>query len=269
MNADVNDSSKMTEMERANAPGVFEREYRFGQTEETRAGRVSFNGLVGELVGTFRHHFQVFWATTFALFASPGKVLNTYLNGYRGQYYNPVNYFFLIASVTTFINLLVIDTDGFNRGVKDGSKNDEFAQFMGKLLEGYFEYMNISMFTLVFFLAYFSYRAFKSKGILLGEHLIVMLYVQGAVGLVSLPFYGFVALDQTRWMFTFFSYSTLVWVLYLIWVYRDLFKISWGKAVWKSVVVNLLALFVFYFIILLLALIIITIYLIWSKKMTP
>lgn len=207
--------------------------------------------------------------TAKALFTRPAMVIGGYLEGKR-RYYNPLNYILvlgvLVAVFSSFSHIDVVDQASMKQGSKDTSESfeagkneglskdaqqkallkaeqkqkemDKILEDLGHLFNSKFTYLNL--FLLPFF-ALGAFLVYRKDGKNYAEHLVINAYIVGQsmlfvlVGLMVQAMVHF--LVGKSWDMVIGYMSTGIFMVYLLWVYTQLFSanrgiMGWLKAFW-------------------------------------
>jgi len=187
-----------------------------------------------------KEDFQRFIFTTKEMLLRPATVLNEYLDGKRRKYYNSTNYFLLIASIAAFITIQFRQADG----AQTMQNINEMYASMGIPIDpdnpggAYaFEWMNrhynIALMLTLPFLVLSTFLinkwVFKAKRYTFGEHFVMNLFVYGLNVFIMLPTQPF--LNDQSLSGALFLFNMVFLALLYAWVQKDLYSLSWLKAI--------------------------------------
>jgi hypothetical protein len=131
--------------------------------QRTGIYRVSFKETFADLAsGLFTLEAPI-WRTTLALFRTPGKLFNEYLEGQRKKYYKPVAYFILWTALFLLVRS-VLKFDPFKSVAADTTLNTDVSWLYeaGKFMSANINnFMFVFVFTLGGFLKLFFYKRYR------------------------------------------------------------------------------------------------------------
>ena len=125
-------------------------------------------------------------------------------------------------------------------------------------------YLNLISLLTVPFLGLISFRVFRKRGYNYAEHLAVNAFWTAQVSLIGLIPVAFFMI-YPKAITILFPLSMLLSIIYYTFGFRQLFDISYGKAAWKSVLVQVLGFTLMYLVIALIAVVGVLVYIAISK----
>lgn len=203
---------------------------------------LSVKSLLKEWYKKQRHHVEVFILTTRHLITQPETVIKSYWAGKRKTYYNPFNYFVLIGSVMSFMMIkfgtfdpetMAQGSNAFNEsmGIPANEKAEAMNMEWMQWVQGHFNL--VLMFTVPFYAMGLRFL-FRKRKHNLGEIMVLHLYAMGLYFLFSLPLIPFIDYSNL-----FNSPITIVSFVLLFgiwtWFIRQVFDVSWLKAILYTV----------------------------------
>lgn len=218
--------------------------------------------------------------TSWQLLIRPGTVLLEYRAGKHKKYYNPLNYFLVVGSVFLFM------TVNFSPGSAEAAMKNQMGMYgqqpveelspeayealdeaakkqydkQKAVLSAQMKYIawtqqhfNLVMLITAPFFALGIYLAFRKSGYTFGEQLLFTFHLYGFSTLISLPTVPFAnPMDMSQPI----KYFTLpVFVLYFAWAFKDLYKISIFKGIWKILLSYFLYMIIFMIVVLILSIV--------------
>lgn len=206
-----------------------------------------------------RYDSGMLLSTVWQLIIQPGTVISEYLNGKRHRYYNAVNFFLLIGSITAFVTLQFSNFDAdesvrsmegmyASMGIPINTGSAEFgAKYMGWMQSHY----NILMMLAVPFMAFTSWLMDRKRGFSFGEHVILHCYSYGMVTLFTLPFLPFFNPFVLDGVFQFAVLGLMT--IWYAWVFKGVFQLPTWKALLHAIVW-----YVLYFVVMMVGIFIVT-----------
>lgn len=228
----------------------------------------------------FIHNTREFLNTSWQLLIRPGTVLLEYRAGKHKKYYNPLNYFLVVGSIFLFMSV------NFAPGTAEDAMKNQMGMYGQKpveelspeayealdekekrrydsqksVLSAQVQYLNwvqkhfnvVMLITAPFF-ALGIYLAFRKSGYTFGEQLLFTFHLYGFSTLLSLPTIPFANPMDLSQPLKFFTLPAFV--LYFAWAFKDLYKISLIKGIWKTFVSYFLYMLIFMLVVIVLALV--------------
>ena len=200
--------------------------------------RISLKFLFNEFLDKVMSIDNKLLKTFLHLFSKPHIVIDSYINGVRKRYYNPVSY--LLISVTLGGIYLYffkdIAAESFDSMQQVDPANPFMNQDFGKKIydlvldyQAFFTAINIPIY------AFFSWIIFLNrKKYNYYEHIVIYLYTIAQIGIfnfiVILPFYFF----DKSFASNLFLYGSFSLFIYLIYVLIRLFKLTFAQFIIKG-----------------------------------
>ncbi|MCG8328886.1 MAG: DUF3667 domain-containing protein [Chitinophagales bacterium] len=206
-----------------------------------------------------------FWYTMKQLSYRPGNVARDYLAGKRKLYYNPLRYLILIVAANAII---MVSTGYYDRqyeamqywqssfleGQSDTDQTasiDENIKKTARVREATKKYLNIIALLTLPFIGFVSYLGFRKRQYNYAEHLALNAFWNAQSALFSLFILLLSALSPYLLILSF-GIILIINIIYYSIGYKQLFELSYGKALLKAVVTLIGGFFLFYVTILLL-----------------
>ena len=202
---------------------------------------------------------KIFFLTCRDMLLKPGTVIKSYWDGPRGKYYQPFNFFMVVASIIAFTSITFspeVDFEEILRknqeAMQIGSVQPDVSQMSEEQKATYEniqkkqvqfmiwvqKHFNLILlaFLPIFVLAV--YLLFRKNGRSYGEQFILSFYMNGFTSLLVLPIYfvssPFDSSDPIKLLALFIA------MFMFTWVYRDLYRFSWGKSIWKGIMTQVM-----------------------------
>ena len=179
-----------------------------------------------------------------AVLFRPGKVALDYVEGKRKRYFNIFQYLILIVGLNTFLIAKTGMMDAMMGTFSDAKQSARITTMQNEMSAFMKEYLNLVMFALIPAYAFISWRLFKKKEYNYAENIVLHVSIQAQIStwsfLIILPiayFVGEVAtipLTVGGFIFLFTSFTV---------ANRQFFKVSWGEALFKGILIYLLTYF--------------------------
>lgn len=203
-----------------------------------------------------------FFFTVKMLLTNPGKVINGYLEGRSKDFYNPLKYLILIASINAVLMLWfgIFETniEATNELLGEAPEGNNFQQ----LIAGYVRtYLNIFALLILPFYSLVSKWVFKKFKLYYAEHLIVNGYLFAQYTLLQMVTYLLFSFIPSFSKLSM-AFSIVVFITYYTYAFIAIFKIRFFKSLVSAAVIYLLGFILFmFFIILILAIAVFVIHL--------
>lgn len=208
--------------------------------------RISFRFLFKEFMDKVLNVDNRLLKTFLHLFYKPDVVINSYINGVRKRYFNPVSY--LIISITVsglyiyFLKDILVDaftmpspSSSFNNAEYTNNFMNVFTEY-----QAFFTVMNIPIYAFLSWIVFLNRKKYNFY-----EHIVVYLYSASHATFFSflfvIPFY-FISTDLTAKASVAMSALTMV---YFAFVLIRLFKLTFLQFIIKSLYFTFIATFFF------------------------
>jgi hypothetical protein len=210
--------------------------------------RISFNFLFKEFMDKVLNVDNRLLKTFLHLFYKPDVVINSYINGVRKRYFNPVSY--LIISITInglylyFLKDILVETFTIESPTSAFDNAEYTSNFMDVFSEyqAIFTVMNIPIYAFLSWLVFLNKKKYNFY-----EHIVLFLYAASHVTFFSFilvfPFY-FVSAELTAKVSVVMSVLTFV---YFAFVLIRLFKLTFLQFIIKTLYFIFLSVFLFVF----------------------
>jgi hypothetical protein len=209
-------------------------------------GRYTMKHLVHLVLDSFNLQ-KGFFFTYKMLFTNPGKLVNDYLDGRSRDFYNPLKYLILIASVNAILMLWfdVFDTNvaTTNEFLGDEPEGNQLQQTLIRYMKSYLNL--VSLFVLPFY-SLVSKWVFSKYKLYYAEHLIINGYLFAQYitlqMFIYLLFTAIPALKDYAMPAAFIAF-----IAYYTYAFRRIFKIGLVGSLWRTIVIYVLG-FLFFII---------------------
>lgn len=220
-----------------------------------------------------------FGHTVLTLLARPGKVAEDYLAGKRKAYFPPVRYLIIMIALSALVLIYSGYYDEQYEAMKQWQEQqlsvtgdqqkteiytEEQQQRQARIQEFTKNYLNLISLLSYPFLGLVSFWAFRKRKYNYAEHLVICAYWGAQSALYAMIVLLLLLLLPVPLLYSF-SITLLISILYYSVGYRQLFKISFGRAVLKSLLTNIGGFLLFFFTFLILSVILTLVYLIIFK----
>jgi hypothetical protein len=203
------------------------------------AGRYTMKHLVNLVLDSFNLQRGLFF-TFKMLFTNPGKLINDYLDGRSRDFYNPLKYLILVASINAVLMLWfdVFDTNVATTNEFLGEQPE--GNPLQKKLIGYMKtYLNlVSLFVLPFY-ALVSKWVFSRFKLYYAEHLIINGYLFAQYITLQMFIYLLFAALPALTAYAMPA-AFVVFIIYYTYAFTGIFNVSWFGSLWRSIVIYLL-----------------------------
>lgn len=174
------------------------------------------------------------------LIVAPGQVIQEYLFEDRSRVTKPLTLVLLVVTVTAFISLRFFPTDGsLEKALSKGEIPETIMPAVTLMVTFTRQFFNLVLMSSLPALALGSYLMFREKRLNYAEHLIINMYIFAIQTIAQLLFLPF--LDKLPWLGLGAGALSIGYFLYAL---VRIFDISWVEAVWKSVVIYIIAQFI-------------------------
>lgn len=180
------------------------------------------------------------------LFTNPGKLINDYLDGRTRDFYNPLKYLILIASINAVLMLWfdIFDTNVANTNELMGESRE--ATKLQQILLDYLKmYLNIFSLLILPFYSLVTKWIFKKHKLFYAEHLVINSYLFAQYTLLQmltyLTFSLFPGLSKLSMLV-----AAVLFIAYYTYALRGIFKIKLLKSFLNSLLVFLGGTLLFY-----------------------
>ncbi|OYX23130.1 MAG: hypothetical protein B7Z06_10665 [Flavobacteriales bacterium 32-35-8] len=221
--------------------------------------RLTFKNLLEYFTETYLNYDNKFIRTIISLFVKPDEVIDSYINGVRKRYINPVS--FLAISLTLSGFYLFFFQDNLKESMDfSGLSNYEGQEKLNEALSNFvFDYNSFIYFSIIPAFAIISWMVFINKKYNFTEHVIIYLYTMSFSSILSIFFTVSIILIAPKSYMTFSLGIYFLLFIYHIFLLKRLFKLS-GKQMLMKTLAFLPLGFIFYvvFSIIMIILVIIT-----------
>ncbi len=208
--------------------------------------RITLKYILKSVLETLTNVEEGFWYTLRALLTRPGIVAREYLEGRRKRYYHPVRYLFILVTVVTVITLVsgvydlqqseILQMQNDALGLQPDEKAVARQQ---KVQEEIKKYLNLVAVITLPFVGLIGYWLFRKRKYNYAEHLAMASFWSGELSAIGLPAQLLFLFFPGAVIFAF-PVSMLISSAYYGLGYRQIFRISYGQAFLKGLLVNVL-----------------------------
>jgi hypothetical protein len=198
--------------------------------------RIDRKYLVEELQYTFLHVNKGFLFTIKSIIKNPGKTAKDFLDGHRVNHYKPILLAFVLAGISSFISLKLLNLDDLMLNTMTNNPNQKAAkEFSSKFMSFVSNYNSFLMMLFIPLVAVFTRLAFRSKGHNYYEHVILNTFGQSAYLLMMIivfyPIFLFLKDDPDK-IISLSLLSYLFVPLIMFWFYKNVYtKMSSGSII--------------------------------------
>lgn len=219
-------------------------------TKETVIKRLTLNNLPFEIAKVFDVN-KGFFYTLLGLFTNPAKIIRSFLGTERGRVANPLKYLLIVNGIVLF---LILKFEFFNLGTEDALNSDiigddDKTNMLNESINQYvLGFWNMWVLGSIIITAFFTHLFFRRTGFNYIEQLAISAYIYSQTYILLIPFI-ILELGQSPYMMAYLG----LYILYCTIVYTSLFKSNAVIAFIKALVINTLAIIVFYLLLILTA----------------
>jgi hypothetical protein len=187
--------------------------------------RIDRKYLLEELQYTFLHVNKGFLYSIKCIIKNPGKTAKDFLDGHRVNHYKPILLAFLLAGISSFISLKILNLDEVMLNSISNTNQQAAKQQMSDVMNFASNYNSFIMMLFIPLVAFFTKLAFNSKEHNYYEHVIMNTFGQSAyllmMILVFYPIYFFIKDPGTIILLSFISYLFVPIIMY--WFYKNVY----------------------------------------------
>ena len=219
-------------------------------TKETVIKRLTLNNLPFEIAKVFDVN-KGFFYTLLGLFTNPAKIIRSFLGTERGRVANPLKYLLIVNGIVLF---LMLKFEFFNFSAEDAINSDiigddDKTNMLNESINQYvLGFWNMWVLGSIIISAFFTHLFFRRTGFNYIEQLAISAYIYSQTYILLIPFI-ILELGQSPYMIAYLG----LYILYCTIVYTSLFKANAVTAFIKALIINTLAIIVFYLLLILTA----------------
>jgi len=179
------------------------------------------------------------------LFVAPRHTIEEYLFEDRSRLTRPFQLIIFLVAIATFLTFLILpDTEQLLIDLHKTKGWSSFTPAVKQSMEWFT--MNMKQYFNVFFLAGIpfvsiaTYLMFRKAKYYFAEHLVINTYISAPQTVFFILYVPFI--NDSGFMATV---QVIPVVVYTIYAYKGIFKLSWMEGIWRSVVVFLFYQFIF------------------------
>lgn len=213
--------------------------------------RLTLRNLMQHLGETFFNYDNKLLKTIICLCKAPEAVIDSYVQGVRKRYINPISFFGISLTLTGF-SIFIIKK--FYKNALDASQlfdtsemyNNEASQsIMASSADFSLEYSSLIYASMIPIFAFISWILFSNKRYNFTEHLVSYMYSMSLYSITSVILGLFVLVIAPSYYLTFGMYLYIVVLLYHCFLLKRLFKLSVKELLLKTVLFLIIFLFLF------------------------
>ncbi len=211
--------------------------------------RLTFRNLFEHISETFFNYDNKLFRTFIDLFKKPEVVIDSYVQGVRKRYVNPVSFFGIILTVNG-LNIFIISKfykkylDASTLiGDMDSANNEATKKIMGMSSDISLEYASLMFSILIPFAALISWVVFLNKKYNYTEHVIIYLYSMSVYSILTVVFGQIILAIIPEKYLLFGTVMYLFIFLYHCYILTRLFKLSI-----RQLILKVLMFFILFFI---------------------
>jgi hypothetical protein len=196
--------------------------------------RLTFRNLVYDITERVFNVDSTFFRTFIQLFNRPEQVIDSYIQGVRRRYLNPISHLGIaltLSGLTIFVMKKVMTPEMFN--AYGGDLPEEVA---GKIYEAVFDYSSLFFLVYIPVFALAGYLTFNKKNYFFSEYVIAFIYIMAQWSIaVFLPTILILLFAPETYMTVSFPFL-FVMIAYSIFAIQRIHRFSPGAVVLRSMV---------------------------------
>ncbi|PLX00116.1 MAG: hypothetical protein C0591_01830 [Marinilabiliales bacterium] len=203
--------------------------------------RITIKHLFAIAFDSFNIHKGLLF-TIKLMFTNPGKLINDYLNGRTKDFYNPLKYLLLIASISALFMLWFNIFDANVENTNEIMGLDREATKLQSAITGYMKnFLHIVAILALPFYSLVSKWIFKKHKLHYAEHLTINSYLFAQITFIQIftIFLVFLIPDLTKFMLAF---GSVIFIIYYTYALRGVFNIKLIKSFLSSIAIYVLGL---------------------------
>ncbi len=208
--------------------------------------RLTFRNLFEHLSETFFNYDNKLLRTFIDLFKKPEAVIDTYVQGVRKRYVNPMSFFGIILTINGFNIFLIskfykkyLDASSL-LGENYQSKSAGQDKIMALSSDFSLEYASLLFSFLIPLAAFISWIVFYNKKYNYTEHVIIYLYSMSIYSIISVVLGQIVLFISPEKYLTFSTWIYVFVLVYHCYILTRLFKLSIGQLTLKLLMFSVL-----------------------------
>lgn len=234
----------LNEMECKNCKNTFYGSYCNNCGQKAIYERYTLKHLFNLTLDSFNLQKGLFY-TLKMLFTNPGKVINDYLEGRSKDFYNPLKYLILIASINAILmlwfNIFETNIAAANELMGEDPEGNKLQQ----LVAGYVRtYLNVFALVVLPFYSLVSKWVFNKFRLHYAEHLIINGYLFAQYTLLQMTTYTLFSFIPGLSKLSM-AFSVVVFITYYSYAFRGVFKIRFFKSLLSSILIYILGFVLF------------------------
>ncbi len=205
--------------------------------------RLTFKQLTYDVTERYFNVDNTFIKTIVQLCTRPEAVIESYINGVRRRYLNPISHLGIaltLSGLLLFVMKKVFSSDLFTNAADFGQKMSE--ELSVKLSEALFDYSSFMFVLYIPVFAIAGYLTLNRKNYLFSEYVIMFMYIMAQWSIVIFPISLAVLLIDPSFYFTLSFPLLFIMVGYCVYVMQRIHKYPTGELILRSFVYFLLSL---------------------------
>ncbi|WP_100612455.1 DUF3667 domain-containing protein [Confluentibacter lentus] len=210
--------------------------------------RLTFKNLLEHFTETYLNYDNKFIQTVIHLFVKPEVVIESYTDGVRKKYINPISFLAISFTLSGFYLFFLKDK------MKEGMDLSSITSYQGQeklndaIFNFMFDYNSLLYFTIIPAFAIISWMVFINKKYNLTEHVVIYLYTMSFSSIVSIFSTVSIVLIAPKSYMTYSLSFIFLLFIYHIFLLKRLFKLN-GKQMLMKTLAFLPLGFIFYVVI--------------------
>jgi hypothetical protein len=175
--------------------------------------------------------------TVKSLFTHPGKTVIDYLGANRYHYTPPFRILIVSTAVVLYLISISQSSEGFEKGFQDSFSAENNKDVTESIMNTVQNFFNLLIWSLIPFMALFSYLLNRKLGFNYAEHLVFQTYAFCITNIITF----LVVLDHFIHPSIVFGISGIGSLFYFIFAYRDFTNRSWIKSIFHTIIIYIMS----------------------------
>lgn len=204
--------------------------------------RLTFKQLTYDITERYFNVDNTFVKTIVQLFKRPEEVIESYINGVRRRYLNPISHLGIaltLSGLQLFVMKKVFNSDLFTNTADFGQKMSE--ELSSKLSDALFDFSSFLFILYIPVFAIAGYLTFNKKNYFLSEYVIAFTYILAQWSIAIVPIGLAVLLTEPSFYFTLSFPLLFLMVGYCIYVMQRINNYPTGAMILRSFIFFLLS----------------------------
>jgi len=208
-------------------------------------GRWTAGKVFGKFLRQITDVEKGFLYTIRTLFTAPQTIIHNYWNGNTIKAYGPFRYAIIWTAINLLINFWLGIDQMLQQSLQPDMVTDEFSgQQIDSADQRFDAWLNMLVLLLIPVKSLITSWLFKKRAYNYGEHLILNTYVLGQQALIT-TFTQFIFYFFPFLMIAYIGFNFMIGWIYDSYVFKGVFKESWGWTVTKALLTGTLGLLAF------------------------